>query len=98
MRVIVSQQTIFYSLGIWRGDNCANSHRKGNNRKYSKKSTNADQKSLETVFSIAICHSVSNFLGPCSSIYFNVFNCNLSGVEISKESDELSRFFSRIKK
>ena len=31
------------------------SHRVGGNRKRSKQSTNADQKSLETVFSIAIC-------------------------------------------
>ena len=31
-------------------------HRIGGNRKCSKQSTDADQKSLETVFSIAVCH------------------------------------------
>ena len=39
---------------------CLLSHRIGDNRKRSKQSTNADQKSLETVFSIAICRQLGD--------------------------------------
>ena len=56
------------------------SHRVGGNRKRSKQSTNADQKSIETVFSIVICrllgdklaieNSVSNDFYLRSSIVF----------------------------
>ena len=50
------------------------SHRVGGNRKHNQQSTNADQKSIETAFSIAICH-------PTSKIDRNgVFDCQFSPV------------------
>ena len=67
------------------------SHRIGSNRKRSEQSTNADQKSIETVFSIAICRqsgdkwqSKTLFLTIFdlrSSIVFTfLIQCSLSGV------------------
>ena len=66
------------------------SHRIGSNRKRSEQSTNAEQKWLETVFSIAICqqmaieNSVSNFFYLCLSIVLT-----LSSVFIWEENNSL---------
>ena len=72
------------------------SHRVGGNRKRSKQSTNADQKSIETVFSIVICrllgdkmaieNSVSNEFLSTFLDSICVFDCRLSGVVSSSQT------------
>ena len=70
---------------------CMTSHRVGGNRKRNQESTNADQKSIETVLSVAICRQwgdkwQSKKLFLLIFITFldssGVFDCRLPGVDL----------------
>ena len=74
-------------------------HRVGGNRKRYQQSTNADYKSIETVFSIAICRQWGDkrqlktlFLSFLSTFLKNigVFDCRLPGVKNRADAFSLS--------
>ena len=67
----------------WKFHVVAAPHLIGGNRKRYQQSTNADKKSIETVFLIAICHQSKTLfllIFYLRSSIFGVFDCRLPGV------------------